>query len=73
VFNPLVHYLAKKLGDDGDGDSDSGCFAGSLLDWSVNYSQGAAGSQREAAREIARIQAKAELLDDREHERGREQ
>jgi hypothetical protein len=69
VFNSLVHYLAKKLGDDGDGDSDSGRFVGSLLDWSVHYPHGPAGSRREAARERAQRKGKAGLLDDSERDR----
>ena len=66
MFNLIVHYLARKLGEDSDTDSedeDSGGFAGSALDWSVNYSHGTAGNA-EAAREMAQIQEKVELLDD---------
>jgi hypothetical protein len=39
-------------------------FAGSLLDWSVNYSHGPDGGRGEAAREMARVREKAELLDE---------
>jgi len=66
VFNLIVHYLATKLGDDGDGDGDSGGFAGSMLDWSVNYGHGTAGNA-DATREMARIQEKAELLEGEEY------
>ena len=71
MFNLIVHYLARKLGEDSDTDSedeDSGGFAGSALDWSVNYSHGTAGNA-EAAREIAGIQEKAEVLDEQERYR----
>ena len=62
MFNLIVHYLAHKLGEDGGG------FAGSVLDWSVNYGHGTAGNV-EAAREMAAIQETAELLDDDERYR----
>jgi hypothetical protein len=74
----LWQFLAEKLGDAGDesasdtgetSDERAGRFAGSLLDWSVHYSHGAAGSQQEAAREIAQIQEKAEILDDQDRHR----
>jgi hypothetical protein len=44
-------------------------FAGSLLDWSVNYGHGPDGGRGEAAREMAEIQAQAELLDEQDHHR----
>jgi hypothetical protein len=71
VFELIVHHITRKLGEDGDSDAgggDSGEFAGSMLDWSVNYGHGTAGDA-EAAREIAGIQEKAELLDDDERYR----
>ena len=71
MFNLIVHYLARKLGENGDaedGDEDSGGFVGSALDWSVNYGHGTAGDA-EAAREIAGIQEKAEVLDEQERYR----
>jgi hypothetical protein len=69
VFNLIVHYLARKLGEDeSDEESDGGGFAGSTLDWSVNYGHGTA-SNAHAARELASIQEQAELLDDEEQYR----
>ena len=71
MFNLIVHYLARKLGEDGDaedGDGGGSGFAGSMLDWSVNYGHGIAGDA-EAAREIAGIQEKAEVQDEKERYR----
>ena len=52
-----------------DGSADDGEFAGSLLDWSVNYGHGPDGGRGEAAREMAQIQEKAELLDEQDQHR----
>jgi len=49
--------------DDGDG------VAGSLLDWSVDYGHGPDGGRGEAARELAQIQEKAELLAEQDRQR----
>ena len=71
MFNLIVHYFARKLGEDGeneDGESHGGGFAGSVLDWSVNYGHGTGGNA-EAAREMAGIQEKAEVLDEQDQYR----
>ena len=62
----LVQRFLKKWnsGDSEDADESSG-FAGSMLDWSVNYGHGAT-TGHEASREIAQIQEKAELLDEQD-------
>jgi len=59
----IGQYIARSRGDDSDEQSEgqSG-YAGSLLDWSVNYGHGTT-THHEAAREIAQIQEKAEILD----------
>ncbi|MDS0259357.1 hypothetical protein NDI56_08135 [Haloarcula sp. S1CR25-12] len=55
--------------DRSDGSGDDSVFAGSLLDWSINYGHGPDGGRGEAAREMAQIQEKAELLDEQDHYR----
>ena len=50
--------------DDADTESEKSGFAGSTLDWSINYSHGVDNS--EAAREMAEIQEQADILDDEE-------
>ncbi len=64
----LRRLLTAISGDDGDSDDD-GQFTGSLLDWSVNYGHGPDGGRGEAAREMAQIQEKAELLDEQDRHR----
>ena len=64
----LGRLLKASSGDDSESGSKSQ-FAGSLLDWSVNYGHGPDGGRGEAAREMAQIQAKAELLDEQERHR----
>ena len=68
MFNIVVHYLAHRLGSDGDDGDEDGGHAGSLLDWSVNYGHGTA-SRTEEARELAQIQEKAEVLEETERDR----
>ena len=54
---------------DTDGESDTERqFAGSLLDWSVNDGHDPA-TNREASREMAQRQAKADLPDEADHRR----
>ncbi|GCF13110.1 hypothetical protein Harman_10450 [Haloarcula mannanilytica] len=52
-----------------DGSDDSGVFAGSLLDSSVNYSHGQSDAQ--AASEVAAIQDEAERLAEQDRHRER--
>ena len=69
MIERLVQRLANSWHrDDGEDAEESSGFAGSILDWSVNYGHGTA-THREANREIARIQEKAELLDAQERHR----
>ena len=65
LLRRLLNALA---GDDGESD-DEGQFTGSLLDWSVNYGHGPDGGRGEAAREMAQIREKAELLDEQDQHR----
>ncbi|WP_324663732.1 hypothetical protein [Haloarcula sediminis] len=66
----LLRRLLAAISGDGEGsDDDDGQFAGSLLDWSVNYGHGPDGGRGEAAREMAQIQEKAELLDEQDRHR----
>jgi len=53
----------------GDTDTERSDFAGSLLDWSINYGHGQDGGRQEAVREMAQIQEKAELLDEQDQHR----
>ncbi|MBX0305161.1 hypothetical protein [Haloarcula salinisoli] len=66
----LRRLLAALSGeDDGTEGGDESQFTGSLLDWSVNYGHGPDGGRGEAAREMAQIQEKAEMLDEQEQYR----
>ncbi|MDS0283678.1 hypothetical protein [Haloarcula onubensis] len=74
MIGPLLRrFLSGTTGDDsGDASGDSGDdagFAGSVLDWSVNYGHGPDGGQQEAAREMAEIQATAERLEAQDRHR----
>ncbi|MFC6757502.1 MULTISPECIES: hypothetical protein [Haloarcula] len=62
----LLRRLLEALSgeDDGTESSDESSFAGSMLDWSMYY--GHDGGRGEAAREMAQIQEKAEMLDEQE-------
>ena|GEM_PF-838342 len=70
----LLRRLLEAISSDGtdsgsdDESSDDG-FAGSLLDWSVNYGHGPDGGRGEAAREMAQIQEQAEVLDEQDQHR----
>jgi len=73
MLSRIGRFVAGLLGGDAsdvaDGDeSDGHTFAGSALDWSVDYSHEPTGSA-EASREMARVQEKAELLDAAERHR----
>ena len=68
LLRRLLNALSGDDSDDGGSDDESQ-FAGSLLDWSVNYGHGPDGGRGEAAREMAQIQEKAEMLDEQDHHR----
>jgi len=68
----IGRLIGKLLNATSNEDSESGSesrFTGSLLDWSVNYGHGPDGGRGEAAREMAQIQSKAELLDEQDQHR----
>ena len=70
LLRRLLNALSGDDAEDADGESgDESRFTGSLLDWSVNYGHGPDGGRGEAAREMARIQEKAEMLDEQDHHR----
>jgi hypothetical protein len=71
MIRPIFRRIRTALsGRDTDERSTTGDgTAGSLLDWSVNYSHGPDGGRGEAAREIAQIQETADLLDEQEQHR----
>ena len=68
LLRRLLNALSGGDSDGGGGDNE-GQFTGSLLDWSVNYGHGPDGGRGEAAREMAQIQEKAEMLDEQDHYR----
>lgn len=65
----LLRRLLAAISSDDGGSDDGGQFTGSLLDWSVNYGHGPDGGRGEAAREMAEIQEKAEMLDEQDRHR----
>ena len=65
----LLRRLLNALSGDDSGSDDESQFTGSLLDWSVNYGHGPDGGRGEAAREMAQIQEKAEVLDEQDQHR----
>ena len=68
MFRALAQRLAALFSrGDADAESERQRFAGSALDWSINYSHGVDDS--EAAREMARVQEQAEILDEQERYR----
>ncbi|WP_262180932.1 hypothetical protein [Haloarcula laminariae] len=72
MIGRLYRRLREHVASGGSGDAENGAsggFAGSMLDWSVNYSHGPDGGRGEAAREMAQIQAKAEMLDEQDRRR----
>ena len=63
MIGPLLRrFRGAVTGDGAEDANERNEFAGSLLDWSVNYGHGPDGG--EAAREMARVLEKAELLDE---------
>jgi len=66
MIGRLLRRIRAAVASDG---AEKPSFAGSVLDWSVNYGHGQNGGRREAAREMAQIQEKAEMLNEQEHHR----
>ena len=65
MIGPLLRRFRDAVTDDGAEDADERSeFAGSLLDWSVDCGHGPDGG--EAARKMARVREKAELLDEQD-------
>ena len=62
-----LRALEVVIGADSDGTRSD--YAGSLLDWSVNYGHGLDGGRREAVREMSQLQERAEQLDEQAHYR----
>jgi len=69
MIGRLLARLLNATSGNGSKSGSESQFAGSVLDWSVNYGHGPDGGRQEAAREIAQIQEKAEMLDEQEHHR----